>query len=607
MRKPPRTRVDSSASRSKSVRKSNHSWRDQRPFLFSVAVHAVLILLLALLAVPVISGQRMGAVILDESALLPLDSQLAESNQLVPELELPVLVETPLDAEDSVPASLTSPSLEADFSKEMPTKSVENLSGEGSTQVAQVSPRNGRGATHVAVGNYDEAMDQITRELIRLLKDGEVVVVWLFDQSTSMEDDRAQIGARIGRVYQELTASGFAEHNALTTGIASYSGDYAQHTATPTSDVRQIYRAIERVPIDTIGKELTCKSVIEAIARHRRYVENSKRQFALIVVTDESGDPEDNQRNLEKAILEAQSTGCRVYFLGRESMFGYPYEHLAAVDLQHGISRVSTYDRGPETPFIEQLQTDGFAARTDAVLSGFGPYEQVRLTRETGGLFFMMPDDKPAGGPPMRHHYDPVVLDHYLPDWRPRSEVVEDLKRDPLQLLMTKVIQELNPFQSASVNAAAIRQLFSSDPAILIGEIQQEQVKMRAYIAYLNQAIHSLEVAKPLRDASPSLRQQANYDLLFAQLLTYRIRAAELHDYLTLFLQERPAGGSKWGWRIVMTKQLMTPQNHWAEVALARSFLEHIVTARKGTPWAAAAQLELDRGFGAAIQPVPAP
>ena len=50
--------------------------------------------------------------------------------------------------------------------------------------------------------------------------------------------------------------------------------------------------------------------------------------MALVLVTDESGDRDNNARYLEAAIAEAKAAKCRVYALGREAVFGYPYAYM---------------------------------------------------------------------------------------------------------------------------------------------------------------------------------------------------------------------------------------------------------------------------------------
>ena len=48
------------------------------------------------------------------------------------------------------------------------------------------------------------ALDQLAREILRHLKDHKLTVVWLFDESTSMQDDQKTILQKFDRVSSEL-------------------------------------------------------------------------------------------------------------------------------------------------------------------------------------------------------------------------------------------------------------------------------------------------------------------------------------------------------------------------------------------------------------------
>ena len=48
------------------------------------------------------------------------------------------------------------------------------------------------------------ALDQLAREILRHLKDHKLTVVWLFDESTSMQDDQNTIRQKFDRVSSEL-------------------------------------------------------------------------------------------------------------------------------------------------------------------------------------------------------------------------------------------------------------------------------------------------------------------------------------------------------------------------------------------------------------------
>ena len=48
------------------------------------------------------------------------------------------------------------------------------------------------------------ALDQLAREILRHLKDHKLTVVWLFDESVSMQDDQRTILEKFDRVSSEL-------------------------------------------------------------------------------------------------------------------------------------------------------------------------------------------------------------------------------------------------------------------------------------------------------------------------------------------------------------------------------------------------------------------
>ena len=60
------------------------------------------------------------------------------------------------------------------------------------------------GETGAMVGGYGPALDRLTQELMREMRDHKIAVVWMFDESESMKDDQADIKTRIHRVYEEL-------------------------------------------------------------------------------------------------------------------------------------------------------------------------------------------------------------------------------------------------------------------------------------------------------------------------------------------------------------------------------------------------------------------
>ncbi|EAQ77687.1 vWA domain-containing protein [Blastopirellula marina] len=600
-------------------RGSFRDWfRGSSSFLASLIFHMAAVILLALLTFDPPPDRSAHSVILDdvidEPLDRPLEDELDELEDLATEMSITMMPSSVSGLSGTAPASLSAPQFETQLMEDIigPEVSLVDLEllTKPNDSLMRELPVGTQGAVNAVVGDYNEAMDRIAQELVWMLDKGEVVVVWLFDQSGSMKDDQAKIRDRIGRVYDELGIVGVSQDEALTTGVASFGSNFQLHTKTPTSNRDEIAEAIAEVPIDPSGEELTTQAVMEVITRHKRYAQISKRQMAIILVSDESGNPDSNQRYLEETIQAANKANCRVYVMGREAMFGYPYGHVRWENPRNGDIHLLPVDRGPETALIEQLQTDGFGKRRDSMPSGYGPYEQVRLAKETGGIFFMLPGEEKDLYQLKDRRYSVAAMEPYRPDLRPRRDLMREAMQDPLQAVISKVIYDLNPYNEEVASVIEIRRRFSTDFATLTQQVRYEQAKMLTYIEYLDKAIAAIERAQPLRDASPYVRQQANFDLLHAQLLAYRVRAYEYGAYLTEFVKKPPAPPKLptpkhefRSWDLITVKKLSAEEVTGADIQKSRKLLKEIVNEYPGTPWAERANWELNRGFGVALTP----
>ena len=110
-----------------------------------------------------------------------------------------------------------------------------------------------------------------------------------------------------------------------------------------------------------------------------------------MLATDESGD---DGAFVEEARQVAVGRAVPIYVIGRQSMFGsstvrLPYTDPVTKDVYWPKIR-----RGPETAGLENLQYDGLHNRWDEQPSGFGPYELARLTKDTGGIYFLLPSEE---------------------------------------------------------------------------------------------------------------------------------------------------------------------------------------------------------------------
>jgi len=487
------------------------------------------------------------------------------------------------------------------------------------------------GDGRAVVQSYESAMDRLTQEIVWMLDKGPALVVWSFDQSLSMQDDQKEIRERIEHVYAQLGLLNKAKDDSLQTAVTSY-GDqnrYLVHTKYPTHELNDIVKAIEEVPVDNSGKEYMCSAIQKAIADHKQYAQRSRRQMAMIVVTDESGERNDNESQLEKALADAKAARCKIYVLGREAVFGYPFVHTRWVHPQTKRVHWLPMDRGPETAFAEQLQIDGFRRRYDAHPSGFGPYECSRLGRETGGIFFMLPSLETNLVRGEKRDYGMEAP--YFPDLRTRAEVKADIDKSPMRTMLEKVIYDLNPYNPAVQKQVEMRVEFVTDYDTLARQIKQEVSKSVVFLDYLAKAETTVGKMQNARKYEASPRWQANYDLLYAQLIAYQARMYEYAAFIDQFEKDleayiknpanpknafkppaktKPAPNSKSPslihdeWHIRTRQKTITGDKIQPYVERATAQFKELIASHPGTPWAARADYELKRGFGVELVPI---
>ena len=478
------------------------------------------------------------------------------------------------------------------------------------TKLLNHLPEGALGDPRQIVDDYQQAIDRITQEVMWMLDRGDVMLIWCFDQSESMKNDQQEIRQRINRVYDELGLSENAKGDQLLTAVTSFGQGFLQHTRRPTSDLDQVRTAIDSVPIDPSGKELMCQSVGTAIRLHRQY--GKKRQMVMVLVTDESGDPENNDRFLEAAIAEAKAAKCRIYVMGRESVFGYPYAFMRWPHPQTGNVHWLRVDRGPETAFVEQLQTNGFRRRHDAFSSGFGSYEQARIAQQTGGIFFMLPsvETNLVRGNADKRRYQLEAMYPYQPDLRSRLVQFVDRDRYPLRTFLWKVVNDLNPYRPEVAEIIEVRMAFSRNPQQFVQQVRESQAKAKVYLDYLATTQLVLEEASEHRRQEVSPRWMANYDLIHAQVIAYQARIYEYGASLEAFLQNpkivplsRPPNLTLSHWDVVTRKETITGPISQPYVDKATELFELVISRHPGTPWAERAAQELKRGYGIDLRP----
>ena len=478
----------------------------------------------------------------------------------------------------------------------------------------QVSGEAGR-----VVEGYGAALGQMTQEMLRMMRESKVLVVWLFDESDSMKDDQKEIRERFYKVYEELGLVQKHEGSktklsdeVLLTSVMSFGKEISEHTVPlkPTFNTEEIKKAIDKIKVDESGLEYTCAAITAAVRKYQPIAARTKRKLVLIVVTDESGD---DGEHLEETIHLCKNAEAPVYVLGHYSVFGYPYAHTKWIDPKFGLTHWLRINRGPETPFPECLQFDGLNERWDAFSSGVGPYEQVRLAKQTGGIFFMLPgneDNLGGAGSVEQRKFELLDMQEYLPDLSSRVEYAKDRDSSKFRDTQWEVIKALNPHTDAELRMQST--WYSIDPAIFATQGETTFKRAMRAMGLLNEAVKRLDTVKKLRDKEPSERWRANYDLMQAQCLAYRVRLFQLLLSLDQHQVQkpRPKDDNNNYWDIHRVPELLEPtkeQVKQTKVDLdelkrqnetARAEYQAVIENHPRTPYARRAQWELQYGFG---------
>jgi hypothetical protein len=479
-----------------------------------------------------------------------------------------------------------------------------------------------KGESATPAANYQQALSRIGEELIRLMREGPVLVVWLFDESGSMRDDQAAIRADINRVYQDIgthvsdsrpdkgSGKGKAPPDLLQSAVVGF-GEHIHPVVTkPTSDLRAVRRAIGELTVDESGRENTAAALKACLEEYRGKAKRQKRRLVFVIVTDESGD---DWEHLEELIARVRENRSPVYVLGREAIFGYPWAHMRWVDPVFGLTHWLPISRGPETALPECLQWDGLHGRSDAFSSGAAPYELARLVSESGGIYFVLPDAEQnlsGAGANEKRRLEFLHLREYQPELGTRQEYEENRNASRLRSAVWNVIRTLNPHLDPELNLREWN--YPIEPAAFQQVAHGEFQKAVRAMVLLNQAIKLLDDVHPSRAEEASPRWRANYDLLCAQCLAYRVRLFQFLLALDQHAKAAPVPSTPTNncWNVVRRAKMLPPDDEQvlqtnvnlkeldAQEKRARELFQLVLTEHAGTPWARRAEYELGTGFG---------
>jgi hypothetical protein len=451
------------------------------------------------------------------------------------------------------------------------------------------------------------ALDQLAREILRHLETHKLTVVWLFDESGSMKDDQKAIRDKFSRVASELKLNLDEDKKtagALNHAIVGFGQDIHFELEKPTIDIDQIGKAIDRLRVDETGTENTLHAIQEVIGKYGRLIAKDRR-LLIVLVTDESGD---DGSYVEEARQVAVSRGVPIYVIGRQSLFGYETAHLLYIDPVTKDHYWPAIRRGPETAGVEILQWDGLHERWDEQPSGFAPYELARVTKDTGGIYFLLPSEENMRVRQREKAYSISTLKEYVPDYESRLAYIERRNRSELRRTLFEIIQLVNP-RGNTKSPFYARYHLPIEPELLLQAALEAGSAATIRLNALIDVQKRLDQLEKLRAREPERRWQANYDLIYAQVVAYQVKAYEYRACMQEFVNQIQSGKppmpvKKPGpdlvvvWEMHHSRQPKAPKELTEKkYAEAERLLKQVIDRHPKTPWADLAQDELNRGL----------
>lgn len=461
------------------------------------------------------------------------------------------------------------------------------------------------------------AIDRLTQEIMLSLEERPTLVVWLMDQSQSLEKQRATIEERFDRIYHELGIiqssgnSSFAKHGdePLLTSVIAFGKEVNLLTKEPTADLETIKSAVHNIKNDPDGIEMTFTAVADAAKRYQKFrTGNPRRNVMMVVVTDETGNDE---QQLETALDRCRKNQMPVYVIGVPAPFGQRQAFVKYVDPDPEYDQKPQnipVDQGPESALPESVQL-GFSDekwdRFSSIDSGFGPYALTRLCYETGGVYFAIHPNRPTGAGHVKEtdamatrisqFFDPEVMRPYHPDYISFKQYDRLLHENKARMALVEAAKfsMIEPMEKPRLRFP------KRSDAELKTDLDVAQRTAAVLEPRLAQLYNILKTGEKDRTKLTGARWQAGYDLAMGRVLAVQVRTAGYNAILA-----KAKNGMKFQdenndtWELVPADEVTVSSALEKAAAQSREYLTRVVENHPGTPWAYLAERELAEPLG---------
>jgi von Willebrand factor type A domain len=470
-----------------------------------------------------------------------------------------------------------------------------------------------KGAAGVGAVGTGGAIDRITQEIVLSLEERRTLVVWLFDQSGSLERQRAEVIKRFDRIYEELgviEASGnpaFQKHQdkPLLTSVVGFGQNITFLTPKPTDDLGEIKAAVNSIKTDSSGIERVFQAVGQTIDRYRTFrAQEPRRNVMLVIFTDEVGDDE---ADLDRTVTLARNLEIPVYCVGVPAPFGRRDANIKYVDPDPKYDQTPQWvavRQGPES-FMPELVKIGDES-DEPMDSGFGPYSLTRLCYETGGIFFAVhPNrdqkrmvsrrDTAVLSAQLAYFFDPEVMRNYRPDYVSIKEYKRLLAENKARQALVDAAQFswITPMTQPTLVFPKVNE---ADLAARLSRAQQSAAVLEPK---LNQLYEMLAQGEKDRPKLTTPRWQAGYDLSLGRVLATKVRTESYNAMLAKAKQGMKFANEKNDtWQLVGDDEISVGSVLEKQAQQAKTYLERVTREHPDTPWALLAKMELKEPLG---------
>jgi hypothetical protein len=598
------------------------------PFwIVSLTFHLVLLILMAKILLPPPAERKV--------QLLAEPDQAVELQQEMPEVSFNPLEQTEIGA-DSLDATQLAAEQTREIERELEQRNpvevarVESLVGELLLNDAfdQASADNlqalaTKGTVGQAVAGASGAVDRVTQEILLSLDERPTLVIWLFDQSASLMQQRGEIAARFDRVYNELNilaqggAEQFKKHRdePLLTQIYAFGSSFNRMLKEPTNDISSLQEAISKIERDDTGIEYVFSAVLQTAAdfqklrKVNRLTGERERNVMIIVVSDEAGD---DINRLDECSTFCSKLEIPVYVIGVPAPFGREETQVRWVDPDPEFDQTPQWavvSQGPETVMPERVNLDyvgGGFEDLEEIDSGFGPFGLTRLAYETGGIYFAVHPNREIGrairqsetanySAYLRYFFDPEVMRRYKPDYVSRQTYMERLMSNKCRQALVQAAQ----VSRIGALQAPVLVFPKLDEAVFANIVSQAQRSAALLEPKMNQLYEVLRLGEQDRDQEISPRWRAGFDLAYGRVLAGKVRAEAYNGMLAIAKTKLKFQDSKNNTWVLQPADKIETGSQSANLAeKAKAHLKRVIAEHPGTPWAMMAERELATPLG---------